>query len=341
MVLNKKYADFIKREIYINRYNKKLSNDIFKFSQNLDIPLIDFLNKEIQKIESRGYDSDFSKKHLKIKKDLKKEIQLIVKNQVNELNTMLKKELTGLIDNEIEFQKQAIEGLNNDLKLTIKPSKAQLSKIITSQPFQGKLLKDYVKDWSDSKSKRIWSTIQTGFINGDSTSQIVKSIKGTKSLNNQDGTLFTSNRFLKTLTRTSITHVTSRASSEYYSQNTDVIEKIQFVAVLDSRTSTICASLDGKLFEPGNEPKTPLHMNCRSRGIPKIKNVPAFKKQSYASWLREQDSEFIDDVLGTTKGKLFRGKKLTLDKFVDNSGKEYTLDDLKRKYPNKTKGYIN
>lgn len=54
---------------------------------------------------------------------------------------------------------------------------------------------------------------------------------------------------------------------------------------------------------------------------------------TYEQFLRRQDAGFQDDVLGKTKGKLFRTGKIRLDQFVDRTGAEYTLDDLARTNP--------
>jgi SPP1 gp7 family putative phage head morphogenesis protein len=49
---------------------------------------------------------------------------------------------------------------------------------------------------------------------------------------------------------------------------------------------------------------------------------------NYQTWLKGQSKEFQDDVLGRGKAELFR-KGMTLDKFVDEKGKPYSLDQLK------------
>ncbi len=55
--------------------------------------------------------------------------------------------------------------------------------------------------------------------------------------------------------------------------------------------------------------------------------VPA--KTTYQQFLGRQTNEFQNDVLGVNRGKLFRKGGLTLDKFVDHSGKLFTLDELR------------
>lgn len=58
--------------------------------------------------------------------------------------------------------------------------------------------------------------------------------------------------------------------------------------------------------------------------------VPA--KVNYQEWIGRQSVEFQDDVLGVTKGKLFREGNLTLDKFVNRAGDELNLSELALKH---------
>lgn len=58
-----------------------------------------------------------------------------------------------------------------------------------------------------------------------------------------------------------------------------------------------------------------------------IGGVP--KETTYQDWLAGQSAAFQDEVLGPTRGALFRRGGLTLDKFTDASGHEYTLDELR------------
>ena len=49
---------------------------------------------------------------------------------------------------------------------------------------------------------------------------------------------------------------------------------------------------------------------------------------NYQTWLKRQPASFQDDVLGPTRGRLFR-EGLQLDRFIDASGKQYNLDQLR------------
>lgn len=50
---------------------------------------------------------------------------------------------------------------------------------------------------------------------------------------------------------------------------------------------------------------------------------------TYNEWLKRQSARFQDDILGPTRGRLFRENKLSLDKFVNRNGKTYTIKQLK------------
>jgi len=62
-----------------------------------------------------------------------------------------------------------------------------------------------------------------------------------------------------------------------------------------------------------------------------IGSVPA--SEDYDTWLRKQPVGFQDDVLGKTKGKLFRKGEIHLDQFIDINGDELTLDELRGLHP--------
>lgn len=54
---------------------------------------------------------------------------------------------------------------------------------------------------------------------------------------------------------------------------------------------------------------------------------------NYGEWLRRQPIEFQNEVLGKTKGELFRKGGITLDEFVTTRGKAVTLSQLAQSDP--------
>jgi len=55
-------------------------------------------------------------------------------------------------------------------------------------------------------------------------------------------------------------------------------------------------------------------------------------KTTYQQWLTRQSASFQDDVLGTTRAKLFRKGGLTLDRFVNRAGDEIPLGQLAKQH---------
>ncbi len=60
----------------------------------------------------------------------------------------------------------------------------------------------------------------------------------------------------------------SETKRQLYAANLDVIDRVLFSATLDSRTSSICKTLDGKVFKIEDAPHLPIHPNERSQLLP-------------------------------------------------------------------------
>jgi SPP1 gp7 family putative phage head morphogenesis protein len=83
----------------------------------------------------------------------------------------------------------------------------------------------------------------------------------------QDGKVLTAHR-LETIIRTNTTDAFNRGRLTQMRELDDFIERVEYSAILDSRTTEICNHLDGRIFEV-NSPnldrfKPPNHFNCRS-----------------------------------------------------------------------------
>jgi SPP1 gp7 family putative phage head morphogenesis protein len=157
--------------------------------------------------------------------------------------------------------------------------------------------------------------------------------------------------------RTISNHVSVKTRDTVLQENIGLFDGYEWVAVLDSRTSIICAGRDGKIYpltdDPEKSPKPPAHFNCRSTITPVVKagfedrakkpkprtaegakgKTKVRQTTTYESWLIRQPASFQDEVLGVTRGRLFRRGGLNLSKFVDDSGKTLTLDELRKVEP--------
>lgn len=153
------------------------------------------------------------------------------------------------------------------------------------------------------------------------------------------------------LVRTMVNAVSVQARQDVFAQNADILEGYQWLSTLDSRTTLICASRDGKVYPIGSKIKPPAHWGCRSDMIAKIKPeydaIPEGVRPSvgaegaeqvssattYGQWLKRQPAAFQDEVLGPQRAALFRRGGLSIDAFTTRQGRVYTLDELRRKQP--------
>jgi SPP1 gp7 family putative phage head morphogenesis protein len=89
--------------------------------------------------------------------------------------------------------------------------------------------------------------------------------------------------------RTKFTEVMNRGRHAAF-EASGVVAAYQYSAILDMNTTEICASLDGKIFEVGDEPIPPLHFNCRSL------LVPITKYEKFEPTDKSEVSAIVDDV---------------------------------------------
>ena len=194
--------------------------------------------------------------------------------------------------------------------------------------------------------------IRKGATEGQTNSQIVRSIIGTKKNNYRDGVLETTRRNAAAVVNTSMQNAASGARHQFFEKNSETIKRYEWVSTLDSRTSSQCRSLDGKIFEIGKGPTPPIHINCRSTTAPVIEEPWGFLTdgqtrasatgqvdgdETYYSWLKKQPVETQDMAIGPQRGKLLRDGGLSSEKFgelqLSKSFEPLTLDEMRKLEP--------
>jgi len=294
-----------------------------------------------------------------------------------------REELLEIAKAEPEFIASALRTVSPvQLDLAL-PSAQLLTSIVTTRPFEGKVLKDWASNIRRVDLDRIEQQIRIGVTQGETGAAIARRIVGTAQQRGRNGVTQITRRGAEAITRTAVNAITNQAKRETFKANSDIFEEELYVATLDGRTTPICRSLDGKTFPVGEGSIPPLHFNCRSLRVAILdgnvigqrparrftqrqlldeyarsndlsrvssrNNLPrghkgAFDrfaqqrkreltgtvdaKVSYGEWLKRQPASFQDDVLGKTKGQLFRKGDLSLDKFVNRQGDELTLQQL-------------
>jgi SPP1 gp7 family putative phage head morphogenesis protein len=214
------------------------------------------------------------------------------------------------------------------------------------------------------QAERFSQVVRQGLLTGETTPSIAKRLIGSLQFGEEaktvrqlvaaggQATAVADNQVLA-LIRTSINQVANTASQQVYEANQDITQRYRYVATLDTRTSAICAALDGREFEYGKGPMPPQHFNCRSTTVPIIdpdilppsttatrasKDGQVPINQSYGEWLANQPRSVQADALGPGKVAYFNkladkyGPRNAIAKLVRDDGSELTLDQLRKRY---------
>jgi SPP1 gp7 family putative phage head morphogenesis protein len=214
------------------------------------------------------------------------------------------------------------------------------------------------------QAERFSQVVRQGLLTGETTPDIAKRLIGSLQFGEEgktvrqlvaaggQATAVADNQVI-TLVRTSVNQVANSASQQVYEANQDITKKYRYVATLDTRTSAICAALDGREFEYGKGPMPPQHFNCRSTTVPIIdpdilppsttatrasKDGQVPINQSYGQWLHNQPRSVQAEAIGPGKVAYFNrlaekyGPKDAIAKLVRDDGSELTLDQLRKRY---------
>jgi SPP1 gp7 family putative phage head morphogenesis protein len=343
MSLNDRLLDAnIDHQIDLQIYGNGVVNRIIKILNRVDADLFAQIQ---QKLESLPGES-FTVQRLDL---LLTSVRELNAQTYASINQELNSELQSLVAYETDYQHKM---LTNSVPITFNTVNAeQVYAAALARPFQGRLLREWMAGLEADRAAKVRDAIRIGYVENETLSQIVSRVRGTKALLYKDGILEISRNNTETIVRTALNHYSNFAKDTYYTANGDVIKGLRWTSVLDARTSSICQSRDGKIYPLDSGARPPAHLNCRSVMVAVTKsfkelglNIDEFTPSTrasmdgqvpaattYQTWLEKQSVKRQDEILGVTKGKLFRNGGLTLDRFVSNKGHTYTLDELRKR----------
>jgi len=265
---------------------------------------------------------------------------------------------------EAGFEGRSIESVVDGVSLSI-PADSVIMAAVYATPLGniggaagGSLLKPLLKDFSKGERARMQKLIRLGFAEGQTTQQILERIRGTRAARYRDGALAIMKRNQESITRTALQHAAMQARNQVWDDNRSVIRGVRITATLDSKTSSICRSLDGKEYPIDKGPRPPFHIRCRTSTVAilkkeyqflskgrtraardpktgKVEKVSASK--SYYAWLKDQPASVQDSIIGKTRGKLLRNGGLSADRFAElqlsKNFKPLTLEQMRDMEP--------
>jgi len=252
----------------------------------------------------------------------------------------------------------------------ITPNPGVVATSASSMPFNGFPLNEWIQGMNAADFNRTWSTVQDGMIQGRTNQEILADVLGTPGARFKDGARNMTRNGAKTLVRTLTNHAASQGRQAVWEENEDIVRAVQWVATLDTRTSPVCRERDGRVgpVTRGDEDFTlkagekllnppmarpPAHPNCRSTTVAVTKtfremgfDVDDFTAETRASmdgkvssdltyheWLKKQSNATQLDALGRKRFDLWKEGGVAPERFINDEGRQFTLDELKRKMP--------
>jgi len=300
----------------------------------------------------------------KLAKLLRGNIKVDVSPEVKRYNKEMKSHLVSSMKEfstaELDFQTNNINKSIGKFYKTQRPRAKDLLAEITGPQIKGtRTLRSNLDNISAGELVRIQSKVRGGLAKGKAHNDIIKDVIKTTRLTEVQAS---------TLTRTSITSTQTAAMSRVIESNKGALKGYMFTAILDSRTSPICAHHNGKLYPVGDTRyMPPLHWNCRSTLIPVVADAkvlaaitdPRIKKrelskvkpeklsgvdanrESFGAWLKRQAFDVQKNILGDdAKVNLFREGKLLFEKFTNINGRALSIQALRKRATDATTLFI-
>lgn len=239
MTVNEEIRDIaVGHSIWLYRYESGQVNDLLKQLEKLDQELTEKLRKYGDSLITK---SRFEK------------IQKYIKEYIEEgkriLDSKLSENLDYITEEESRWVEKVLESsIPSEIGINIRyPSISQIKTAINEMPFENRLLSELSKNWTDNKKTAFTNAVKYGFMTGQTVSQILDVLFGTSEFNFKNGLNHKSYNNLKIEVRTGLQHMAYMTRKEMYKANNDLIKGEQWVATLDTRTTPLCISLDGKV----------------------------------------------------------------------------------------------
>ena len=331
MNLNKRIRDEeVRHAIMLNRYSNGEVKKILKF---MDEDFFDSFKTRLDKT-IKGLPANFTPTAKKRLAQMKRANVKILKAGYERLGEEYEKDGLKLAAAETRYTMGILTDLGTGYSF-IGPSPSRVYGAAVAKPMQGRFIKDFFTDEPRSLVRNIERQIKIGYVNSEPTDRIVRRVAPQLDI---------AQNHVKTLVRTATTHISAVAREEVAKRNSDVISGIQYVAVLDNRTTIICASLDGNVYPIDEGPRPEQHYNCRSttsivvKGFEDFPNAPEGmrasmtgavpEKTTYPEWLKDQPENIQNEVLGKERAKLFRSGKFKISQFIDDSNNVIPVEKL-------------
>lgn len=298
----------------------------------------------------------FGKDEMSNQKVLKEAINKELKETYTEAFRTSRRSLLELFSDQTSYTYDSIKSSIGDIWNPERPPVRLAEDVVLKRPlYADKTLEQGWSGVSTGERKRIEQIIRKGIAEGKTIADISGDVR--------DSANFNISKFqARSLVVTAVTSVTAQADHTVYMANEKSLAGWQYVAVLDSKTTPVCAGRDGQVYPTTDVSHLPpAHYNCRSKTVPVFKSWKQISelegvanvrkrnlegltdkqkayydgmtplKESYHDWLLRQPQDVQLKHLGDyRKLEMFQSGKLHVSKFTNENGKTLTLSQLRQ-----------
>ena len=266
--VNEAIADrSIRHALFLEGFKTREQREIAEILDDSLRRILDRLDARLARIAERGFDpGPVTTRRLQELTAIYNEMITAVEQQSY---GQLRETLFELSRDEAEFQMGIIQSsVPVDLEM-VAPSAQRLRSLVTSEPMDGRLLRQWFRDAS-AKSRRNFRTIvRRGVAEGLSFGQLVQEVRGTTFRRVEGGVVKEFQDDTAALVRSAISHVSVQAKEAVFEANSDIIKGIQWIYTLDTITCRECVEkgerqtrLGAGVYPLGEGPRPPAHLNC-------------------------------------------------------------------------------
>lgn len=347
----------IAHSLWISRYSTGVAKRMVKILNQSDAELTARLLVAMDELPAKSFTVNRLESLLGSVRDINKQA-------INAMYSSLSDELLSFAEHETGFQYSLFDSLRPRVVKSHFPLHSITADMLysstMSQPFQGRLLRDWADNLADDRLRRITNTVRQGYLLGDTTDSIARKVRGTVNKGYQDGALQVSRANAASITKTAINHLAATARDSFAKANADIVKGKQWLSTLDNKTSPTCIIRDRLRYTLEGKPighKIPylqgpgrIHFCCRStetlitkswremgidademdEGTRASMDGQVAGDTTYLEWLFRQSPARQDEVLGPERGKLFRDGKLELSEMFTDKGEWITLEKLRQ-----------
>lgn len=174
-------------------------------------------------------------------------------------------------------------------------------------PANGVFVESFVKAFASSAQGQVEAVVKQAWANGLTVEELVAVLVGTPGAvlgGIQQGSASQVDRIKnqgKAVIDTAVQFVAAGVAAAVSSA---FFNRYAWNSILDSATTDVCRSRNGKVYEYATGPRPPAHIRCRSHITPLTPTGAAYAAASLGSWLAEQPEPVQKDFNGGTSQPL-------------------------------------